>query len=82
MTGSQLVRVTLVIMNITDDVEAILPTVSHAMACKAIQTVLTYLEQQPSTPMGTVVTLNGLLTEASIKRLMNPKQNKINFAKV
>ena len=28
-----------------DDVETILSIVSHAMACKAIQTVLTYLEQ-------------------------------------
>ena len=67
-----------------NDIETTLPTVSHAMACKAIQTVLTYLEQQPSTPMGTVVTLNGLLTEASTKRLMNLKQNKISdyFAKV
>ena len=30
-----------------DDHEITSPTVSHASACQALQTVLTYLEQQP-----------------------------------
>ncbi len=48
--------------------------ISHAAACSAMQTVLTYLEQQPSTSMGAVVTVNGLLIEASRKRFDNLKQ--------
>ena len=31
------------------------PTVSHASACQALQTVITYLEQQPTAPMGTMI---------------------------
>lgn len=44
-------------------------TVSHASACQTLQTVLTYLEQQPSVPMGTMVILNGLLLEAAKTRI-------------
>ena len=54
------------------------PIVSHASACQALQTVLTYLEQQPSVPMGTMVTLNGLLIEAAKKRVTSQKQTKLN----
>ena len=36
-----------------DDEEVTSPNVSHASACQALQTVLTYLEQQPAVPMGT-----------------------------
>ena len=32
----------------------------YPLVCQAIETVLTYLEQQPFTPMTTVVTINGL----------------------
>ena len=39
----------------------------HATACQAIETVLTYLEQQPFTPMTAVVTINGLLIETAKK---------------
>ena len=52
-------------------------TVSHATACNALQTVLTYLEQQPATPMDTVVILNGLLLETARKRLITKKQTQI-----
>ena len=67
-----------------DDDDIVLPTVSHATACQAIETILTYLEQQPFIPIGTVVTLNGLLVETAKKRVMNQRQKHIHdyFAKL
>ena len=62
-----------------DEEEITPPTVSHAKACEALQTVLMYLEQQPTAPMGTkVIILNGLLLETAKKRVMNQRQTKIN----
>ena len=60
------------------DDEIIPPTVSHATACQSIQTLLTYFEQQPTAPLGTIVLLNGLLMGTAQKRLMNQRQKKIN----
>ncbi len=53
-----------------DEVNSGPSKISHAAACSAMQTVLTYLEQQPSTSMAVVVTVNGLLIEASRKRFI------------
>ena len=61
-----------------DEEEITPPTVSHAKACEALQTVLMYLEQQPTAPMGTTVILNGLLLETAKKRVMNQRQTKFN----
>ena len=48
-----------------DDEEVNPPTLSHASACQALQTVVTYLEQHPVVPMSTMVILNGLLSHKS-----------------
>ena len=60
-----------------DDNEIIPPTVSHATACQSIQTLLTYLEQQPTAPMGTIVLLNGLLMETAQKRVISQRRKKL-----
>ena len=67
-----------------DDDDIVLPTVSHVTACQVIETILTYLEQQLFIPIGTVVTLNGLLVETAKKRVMNQRQKYIHdyFAKL
>ena len=53
------------------------PTVSHAQACQAFETVLVYLEQQPHVPMNATVLINGLFMEAVEKRYETQKQTKI-----
>ena len=47
-----------------DDDKITPPTISHASACQALQS-FTYLEQQPSASMQTMVILNGLLLETA-----------------
>ena len=40
------------------DEETTAPTVSHAQACQAFETVLVYLEQQPHVPMNATVLIS------------------------
>ncbi len=53
------------------------PTVSHAQACQAFETVSTYMEQQPNVPMNATVLVNGLLMEAAKKRAETQKHTKV-----
>ena len=59
-----------------DEEEIAAPTVSHADTCQELQTVLTYLDQQPSAPKDTIVILNGLLLQTTKKRIMNFKDRQ------
>ena len=52
------------------------PTVSHAQACQAFETVLVYLEQQPHVPLNATVLINGLYMEAVKKRYETQKWTK------
>ncbi len=49
----------------------------HNQACDALETVLTYLQQQAHVPESTTVTINSLLIETNKKRYNNLKQTKL-----
>ncbi len=51
--------------------------VSHSQACDALDTVLTYLQQQAHVPESTTVTINSLLIETNKKRYNNLKQTNL-----
>ena len=53
------------------------PTVTHAQACAALETVLKYLEQQPDIPMNTTIVVNSLLITTARKRNASLKQTKL-----
>ena len=43
---------------------------SHAQACKAMEMIVVYLEQQPHIPMSTTVLLNGLSVRKRVQTLI------------
>ena len=65
--------------NTTEEEEQdnLLPKVSHAKACQALETILLYAEEQPDIPMSTSLILNGLLLRSSQKRAGTLTQRSI-----
>ena len=59
-----------------DEEDVVTHTVSHAQACQALETVLTYLEQQPDTSISTTVLISGLGQTAK-KILDTLKQTRV-----
>ncbi len=60
-----------------DEDDGVSHVVSHSQACDALETVLTYLQQQAHVPESTTVTINSLLIETNKKRYNNLKQTKL-----